>query len=70
MQIWKSPAMFVFIQKQYPDHFALLTPRIIELFSGKFVNFLKSRLIFILFYCFWMFVSKPFTYLTRMYLKT
>ena len=28
------------------------------------LSFLKSRLIFILFYCFWMFVNKLFTYLT------
>ena len=27
-------------------------------------SFLKSRLIFILFYCFWIFVNKLFTYLT------
>ena len=42
MQIWKSPSMFVFIQKQYPDHFALLTPRIIELFSGEVCKFLEK----------------------------
>ena len=30
----------------------------------KFEIFLKSRLIFILCYCFWMFVNKLFTYLT------
>ena len=35
----------------------------------KFVNFLKSRLIFNIFYCFWMFVNKLFTYLTYAYLK-
>ena len=28
----------------------------------KFVNFLKSRLIFNILYCFWMFVNKIFTY--------
>ena len=28
----------------------------------NFVNFLKSRLIFNLFYCFWMYVNKLFTY--------
>ena len=36
----------------------------------KFVNFLKSRLIFNIFCCFWMFVNKLFTYLTCTYLKT
>ena len=36
---------------------------------AKFVNFLKSRLIFNIFYCFWMFVNKLFTYLTWAYLR-
>ena len=36
----------------------------------KFVNFLKSRLIFISLYCFSMFVNKLFTYLTCEYLRT
>ena len=35
----------------------------------KFVNFLKSRLIFNIFYCFWMFVNKCFTYVTCAYLR-
>ena len=35
----------------------------------KFVNFSESRLIFILFYCLWMFVNKLFTYLLFAYLK-
>ena len=35
----------------------------------KFVNFWKSRLVFISFYSFWMFVNKLFTYLTCLYLK-
>ena len=30
----------------------------------KCVNFLKSRLIFNIFYCFWMYINKLFTYLT------
>ena len=34
-----------------------------------FVNFLKSRLIFNIFYCFWMFANELFTYLTCAYLK-
>ena len=35
----------------------------------KFVNFLKSKLIFNIFYCFGMFVNRLFTYLTCAYLK-
>ena len=35
----------------------------------KFVNFLKSRLIFSIFYCFWMFVNKRCRYLMCGYLK-
>ena len=35
MQIWKSPYMFVFIDKQYPENFAFLIQRILELFSRK-----------------------------------
>ena len=36
----------------------------------KFVNFLKSRLIFNILYCFWTFVNKLVMYLTCAYLKT
>ena len=35
----------------------------------KFVNFLKSRLTYNIFYCFWMFVNKFFTYLICTHLK-
>ena len=35
----------------------------------KFINFLKSRLIFNIFYCFWMFVNKLFTYITYITLR-
>ena len=52
MQIWKSPYVLVFLQEQYPENFTFLILKILELFSVKFVNFLKSRLIFIRFYCF------------------
>ena len=38
-------------------------------FRVKFVNFLKSRLIFNILCCFWMFVNNHFTYLTCTYLK-
>ena len=65
-QIRKSPYMFVFILKQYPENFAL---RILKLFAVKFVNLFKNRLIFNTFYCFWMFVNKLFTYLMCTYLK-
>ena len=36
MQIWKSPYMFVFIQKQYPENFAFLILRILKLFAREF----------------------------------
>ena len=36
---------------------------ILQLFAVNFAHFLKSRLIFISFYCFGMFVNKLFTYL-------
>ena len=42
MQIWKSPYMFVFIQKQYPENFAFLILRILELFTRKVYEFLKK----------------------------
>ena len=41
MQIWKSPYVFVFIEKQYPENFAFLILRILELFTGKACEFLK-----------------------------
>ena len=68
MQVWKSLYMFMFIWKQYPENFPFLILRILYI-TVKFVNFLKSRLIFNLFYCFWMFVNKLFTYLTCAYLE-
>ena len=36
------------MQKQYPGNVVFLILRILELFTMKFVNFLKCRLIFIL----------------------
>ena len=51
--------------KTIHEHFAFLILRILELFAHEVCKFLKiSRLIFILFYCFWMFVNKLFIYLT------
>ena len=44
--------MFVFIQKQYPESFAFLFLRIIELFTREVYKFFKIRLIFNIFYCF------------------
>ena len=35
MQILKSPNMFVPIQKKYPENFAFLFFRILELYTGK-----------------------------------
>ena len=46
--------MFVFILKEYPENFAFVILRILELFTCKFVNFLKSGLIFNISYSFWM----------------
>ena len=69
MQIWKSPYMFVFILKQYAENFAFWILRIFELFTCEVCEFLKSRLIFNVLYCFWMFINKLFTYLTCSYLK-
>ena len=42
MQIWKSPSMFVFIQKQYPENFAFLFLRILELFAREVCKFPKK----------------------------
>ena len=39
-------SLLVFMQKQYPENFAFLILKILELFARKFENFLKSRLIF------------------------
>ena len=39
-------SLLVFMQKQYPENFAFLILKILELFARKFANFLKSRLIF------------------------
>ena len=35
MQIWKSPYMFLLIQKYYPENFAFLILKILELFTRK-----------------------------------
>ena len=40
MQIWKSPYMFMFISKQYPENFTFLILRILELFAGEVRKFL------------------------------
>ena len=51
-------------------HASLMNVLFICLFiKAKFVNFLKIRLTFILFYCFWMFVNKFFTYISCAYLS-
>ena len=69
MQIWKSHYMFLFIWMQYAEDFVFLILRILELFASEFYKFLKSRLIFNIFYYFWMFVNKLFTYLICAHLK-
>ena len=61
---------FLFILKKYPENFAFSILRILKLYAREVCKFLISRLIFILFYCCWMFVNKLFTYLTHAYLKT
>ena len=42
MQIWKSPYMFVFVKKQYPESFAFLILTILELFTREIRIFLKK----------------------------
>ena len=42
MQIWKSPYKFVFILKRYPENFAFLIQRILELFAREVCKFLKK----------------------------
>ena len=49
MPIGKSPYMFVYIQKQFPENFAYLILTILELFAREVCKF---RLIFNIFYCF------------------
>ena len=41
MQIWKSPNMFVLIQK-HPEEFAFLILKILELFIREVCKFLKK----------------------------
>ena len=68
MQIWKTPCLFEFIQKQYPENFAFLIQEFSSYLTVNFVTFLKSFLKFLksfnVFYFIWMFVNKLFTYLT------
>ena len=42
MQISKSPCMFMFIQKQYPENFAFLILRILQLLAPEVCKFLKK----------------------------
>ena len=42
MQIWKSPYMFVVIQKQYPAKFTFLILNILELFAREVCKFPKK----------------------------
>ena len=42
MQIWKSPNMFVFIEKQYPENFTFVILLILELFGREICNFMKT----------------------------
>ena len=42
MQIWRSPNMFIFAQKQYPENFAIVILRIVQLFAREGCEFLKN----------------------------
>ena len=42
MQIGKSPNMFVFKQKQYPENLSFLILTILELFAREVCKFLKK----------------------------
>ena len=42
IQTWKSPYIFVFMWKQYPENFAFLIIRILELFARDVCSFLKK----------------------------
>ena len=42
-QIWKSPTVFVFIWKQYPENLAFLILRILKLFAWEVCEFLKKH---------------------------
>ena len=42
MQIWKSPYIFVFIKKQYPENFAFLILRIVGFFARAVFKFPKK----------------------------
>ena len=41
--IWKSPYVFVSIQKQYPENFAFIILRIVELFAREVCKFLEKK---------------------------
>ena len=60
----------MFLQKQYPEDFAFLTVRILELFTRKACLFIsKSRPFFNVFYCFCMIVNKHWTHLKCPYIR-
>ena len=42
MQIGKSPFMFLFMWKRYPENFGILILRILELFAREVCKFLKK----------------------------
>ena len=66
-QICKFPYVLVFILKK---RLAFLTQTLLEFYSPvKFVFFLKSRQLFNVLYCFFMFVNKHFANFTVNYSK-
>ena len=61
--------MFGFLEKQCPENFTFLVLKIIELFEREvFIFFVKSRLLFNISYCFFMFVNKRF-YISDAYMS-
>ena len=68
-QIWKSPTVFVFIWKQYPENLAFLILRILNLFAWEVCEFLKKYADFYLILFFVRFLQL-IAYLTCAFLKT
>ena len=61
MQIWKFHYTSKLILDQYPENFAFLILKNLELFTCFFLELFK--LLFNIFHCFSMFVNKHFIYL-------
>ena len=70
IQIWKLSLCWCPWKNNNVKILHSLSEEFLSYLPVKFVNVLKSRLIFHIFYCFWMFVNKLFTYLMCAYLKS